>query len=388
MMFSDPESARSINRLRILNTILSSGSTSRAELARTLHLNKMSVSAIVTELLESSYIIESGKNSGASGRRSITLEIDRGKGIIIAVDAGLFELRIAAVDCRGDIIRQTVLTPPDDHTAERFVSLLTQEISTLLQGMDGSTPVLGTALAFGGVIDRQQGSVLFSPNWDWHDEPIAEKLSSSLGHETVIDNNVRTMLLAESWFTDTDSEKTLFYINWAEGIGSALSSGGVILPIHSEFGHLHVSETRTCSCGKVGCLQAHASGRILTETGNRAAGTNGKSIPELLRTCPEMHRLCEHASVCMGRGISSVVNILSPDEIVIGGGLSDLEDYYFDILQQECRKHSMSALQDGLRIRKSRLGSRAGILGAAALGMDRFIYQRQFLRALERTKLG
>lgn len=383
MLYSDPESARTINRMRILNAIEREPLVSRAILARKLSLNKMTVSQIVSLLLEQGIIEEGVKLSSQAGRRATGLSVRPSYASMLLVDAGLYSMRIGLVDAAGTTTLfeeyPTVVSGPEEFCWE--VSGRLQSLTARMKMKD----LLGVAVSFGGLIDRQRGVIKHSPNWGWHDVPLAALLEAQLDLPVVIDNNVRTMLLAESWFSDTKAAATIFYVNWAQGIGSAVMHDGVLLQIDSEFGHIPVADTRLCSCGKIGCLEAHASGRSLGREARALADDKSLSICQLLEENEEVRQLFRNASVSLGKAIAITANLLSPDLVVIAGGLAGCGSYFLDIIRAECIKGTIPTIASKLEIRTSAFAQAAGIQGTAALALDHFIYDRSLLSTLKST---
>ena len=386
MIYTDPESARTINRLRILNLIHQNREISRAELSRQLKLNKVTVSAIVAGLLEENLAVELGKSGGAPGRNAMALGINSGARLLLVFDVGLWKTRYGACDLSGRMICQEEVFTPEDHRLEVFLDSLGAYAGRIRENLPADTVFLGAALAVSGLVDSAAGVVKHSPNWEWRNVDLRERLSRRLGLPVVMDNNVRAMLLGERWFGEVGSGGTVFYINWAQGIGSALMVENRILPVDSEFGHLQVSEEGACSCGKAGCVEVHASGRALRERGNRLLGTTDLSAEELsgrAGTDPRVAELFRFAAVCIGRGASAVANILSPRLIILGGGLAPRDGETLRLLREEFDRQTMVLIREKTGIAVSRLGDSAGLLGAAALGLDHFFYKRSSLATLK-----
>ena len=386
MFYSDPESARIINRLRVLNLIHQNRNISRAELSRQLKLNKVTVSTIVSGLLDEDLVQELGKSSGTPGRNAMSLGINTSGRYLYVFDIGLWKTRCGICDLGGRLVFKDEFYTPGDHSIEVFLQSMERCIKRLKEQLSGQYPAIGTALAVSGLVDGSGGVVRHSPNWNWRNIELRSILESRLKMPVVIDNNVRTMLMAEQWYGDIKKTDTVFYINWAQGIGSALMVEGRILPVDSEFGHLQVTGNGECSCGKTGCIEAHASGRILQKTGNTIAGSADLSVDELFVLAekePELQKLFRFAAMCIGRGASAVANTLSPELIIIGGGLANPFNRYFSYLDEAFTRQTMDLIKEKTKIKISSLGGDAGLLGAAALGLDNLIYKRSSLKTLE-----
>ncbi|MCF7944934.1 MAG: ROK family transcriptional regulator [Spirochaetia bacterium] len=385
MLSSDPEAARTINRLRILNSIRSHALISRAEISRDLHLNKMTVSSIVEDLIQQGLIKEKGKQENISGRKGISLSVDPEYGSIILVDAGLWKTRLGITDSTGkvDLIEEYLTS--DNHEPDFFFHSTVEKVEEVKQNYFQGKPPLGLSVSLDGLVDPKTGTVKHSPNWGWHQIPAADMLSRMTGISTTVDNNVRCMLLGEQWFNNLDTAQTVIYINWAHGIGSAIMHDQIILQVDSEFGHIPVADTRMCSCGKVGCLEAHASGRVLQELGGKILARQSLSVKQMLPFLDntiELRKLFRYASTSLGKGIASVANMMSPDLIIIGGGISQIGSFFLDVIRSECERNTIDTISKNLSVRTSHFGDSAGIMGTAALGLNTFIFKKSLLHAL------
>ena len=371
MLYSDPESARYINRLRLLNSVYRRQNPSRAELARRLKLNKMTISSIVQELLEEGILRESGKISGTPGRSGTALSINPDYGSVLLIDAGLWKTRVGIVDTAGETRLLEAFSTKNRDDPSYMLETLAKRIGLFKKNLaDGpkGVKIIGLAAAMNGLVDRQRGMVKHSPNWGWHDVPAAELLARDTGLPCTIDNNVRAMLSGEEWFGNIEEAPTIFYVNWAEGIGSAIMHNRVVLDIDSEFGHIPVSDTGACSCGKIGCLEAHAAGRVLR-------GKEGKELARGFRC----------AAAYLGKSIAITANLLSTDLVILGGGVALGLESLLPVVDDQCRGHTISTIAEKMKIRLSSFGDMAGLMGSAALGLDYFIYKRSFLAALDST---
>jgi N-acetylglucosamine repressor len=389
MLYSDPESARLVNRLRVLNTIFQQPFVSRAELARLLHLNKMTVSSVVCSLLEENLLLETGKQGQGpgqgAGRKATALAINPHYGSILLIDAGLWKTRFGLVDAAGKISPLHEYVTPKERSPRFFLESMAEMVIELKSRFNP----LGLYLAVNGLIDREKQSVKLSPNWDWHDVPLTAELTKRTGLATAMDNNVRTMLLGEQWFGSRSfAGKTVFYINWAQGIGSAIMHDQCILQVDSEFGHIPVGDKRRCSCGKTGCLEAFAGGRVLQEEGRRLLGSAKLPVSEMVSLAEknrDLKELFQKASEALGRGAATVANTISPDLVIIGGGISAIGSEYLDRAATGCRENCLPTISASMEIVTSSFGEAAGLTGAAAGALDSFLYRRSLLHVLKQA---
>ena len=387
MIFSDPKTARTINRLRVLNCIFQSGMISRAGLSRELVINKVSISEIVSGLLDEGLIEEAGKVSGAVGRQPIMLRIVKQAKYVLCIDIGLKNTVLGISNMLGELVRFERSPTPNFLDPDDLADFLADAVLKLTGRFRSPERVLGCAVSLHASIEPDTGILMNAPDWGWENINLHTLMKKRLKLPFIIDSNVRSMLLAERWFGDIDLKKTVFYINWGQKIGAAQMSGTTILSANSEFGHTPVSKQTLCFCGKTGCLEASAGGWSLQEKGNSLLGTFNETVRQLYKKVgsnPALAALFRDAAISMGQSAAAAANIVSPDTIIIGGGLSVIEDSYFRIMNETFLLNAAPGTRSRstLLIIRSKLGDRAGILGTAALGLNTFMYKRSQLDTL------
>ncbi|MCK5156521.1 MAG: ROK family transcriptional regulator [Spirochaetales bacterium] len=385
MIFSDPKTARTINRLRVLNCIHQSETISRAGLSRELVINKVSISEIVEGLLSEGLIEEAGKVSGAVGRQPTLLRICKQAYYVLCLDIGLKNTVLGICNMTGDLVRFERSPTPDFLDPEDLADFIFEAAQKLTGRFRSPERILGCAVTIHASIDTEKGVLLSAPDWGWGNINLVKLMRNRFLLPVIIDSNVRSMLLAERWFGNINLEKSVFYINWGQKIGTAHMSGNSILSVNSEFGHTPVSKQSTCFCGKSGCLEASAGGWSLQEQGNTILGTFDETVRQLYirsEKHPGLTALFTDAAVSMGQAAATAANIINPGTIIIGGGLAAVEDLYFRIINETFSLFAAPRTRSSLLIVRSSLGDRAGILGAASLGLNAFMYKRTQLDTL------
>lgn len=406
MIYSDPKSARTINRLRVLNELQRNPGLSRAGLSRELLLNKVSISEIVQLLLEEGLIVETGKSSGAGrlGRTPVDLEIDRLAVSIMAIDLGMTSTTIAVAGTMGDLLWFERFPTPVIDSPESLVRTLSGYAAKLRQRMRRPETAAGIAITLNASLDQDSGGVRSFRGERWldrfpHQVSLQRSLSDRLGLPVTCEGNVRSMILGERWFGDISADQAIFYINWGQSIGSAQMIGNRILSVESEFRHTPVTTEHVCSCGKTGCLEAVSSGAAIQRLGNDLQGrsSSGTEIPTTPRTVRQLYQeshddtrlqaLFHDAATAMGQAIAIASGIVRPDRVIIGGGLANIDDSLFRVIKESFALHAPAGTRSSTLISRTPLGDRAGILGTTALGLNAFVYRRSELDLLQSTQL-
>lgn len=239
-----------------------------------------------------------------------------------------------------------------------------------------------------GTIDSLRGISLgptpHIPGWEKAD--IGHALKDATGLPAFIDNDGNFMAFGEYAWGSARGAQTVVGMTIGTGVG-----GGIILngQIHhgrifnaAEFGHVVVEANgRPCACGNRGCLERYAGGKYLVEdvvagmaanpetTLRRHAPTaiTPRSIFEAAHAGDKLAtRVTDQMVLYLGAGLSSIVNVLNPDVIVIGGGVADAGDWLIHRIQNEVMSRVMKPVKNQLLVRAAALGNRAGVVGAAS----------------------
>ncbi|MDP4186318.1 MAG: ROK family protein, partial [Bacteroidota bacterium] len=212
---------------------------------------------------------------------------------------------------------------------------------------------------------------------------LAEALKSYSDLPIYIENDANLMGLGEATFGIARGMTDVIFLTVGTGIGGAMLLNGKLYSGYrnrgSEIGHFPInSEGRMCNCGMRGCLEAHASTTALItdylELAEKngidisAEDINGKYITEKYfsgePTALEAFNL--HFEY-LSRGISGLINVFSPQLIVIGGGISEAGSFYIEEIAKRVDRYALKSCSELTKIERATLGNKAGCLGAAAL---------------------
>jgi predicted NBD/HSP70 family sugar kinase len=213
------------------------------------------------------------------------------------------------------------------------------------------------------------------PGWDGY--PIGEHFVEDYGVTTLVDNDVNIMAQGEHWIREPRVDD-LFFLKIGTGIGSGLILGGHIhrgsIGAAGDIGHVQIGpEDVLCRCGNYGCLEATAGGgalaAALAELG--AATHNSRDVVALVRAGdPNAVRLVREAGRRVGEVLAGIVNLLNPAVIVLGGDVADAGEELMAGVREVVYGRSTALATNHLRIERSTLGDRAGVVGAAAMVIE------------------
>ena len=253
--------------------------------------------------------------------------------------------------------------------------------------------ISGIGIAVPGPVNSDEGTVIEMPNLGWRNMKLAEALRKVFRCPVSVLNDVDAGTYGEYRFGAGKDGRTVVGIFPGTGIGGGCVYRGEIFSGASrsclEIGHIHVQPMgAVCGCGSWGCLETVASRLAISQAVAAAAyrgeapfilkeaGTNIKDIRSGLLADAVAHgeksviRILEDAARWIGIGTATVINLLNPDIIVLGGGLvTAVPDIFLKGIRTEANSHCMKAFRNTAKIVIAELGDDATVHGAAAWAM-------------------
>lgn len=296
---------------------------------------------------------------------------------VLGIDIGGSKMLASIVDSDGN----PAIVFRHEFSDKMNISTLTDAIITLAYKAMGATKRKAEAIGvtIPGVADAANGLWLYAPFSGVSNFPIAKLLSEEFHLPVYVDNDVNACALGEKIYGCCQDTDDFAWITISNGVGGAIFSGGSLLRGFrngaGEIGHIVVEpEGNVCPCSHVGCLEAHASGRAIAACYEKLTGkqSNAKKIAQLARVGDETARkVYEQTGFYLGKAASYVANILNPEKIVFGGGVS----MDFDLLENGIRdaigKMAFASTNKDLKLCRTALSYNAALIGAATLAQTK-----------------
>ena len=348
------EDARRHHRTVLLQHLFRSGAASRADLARTSGLTKVTVSDLVGEMLAEGLVEELGAPVEARVGKPPTLvgmAVDSSH--IVAIDLSSVDTMLGAVmNLAGAVVHRAELPSAGARGAEA-VELAIELAKTLIDRSD--RPVLGIGIGSPGIVD-DRGTVLDAPNLGWHGTDLAGEVARATGVPVHVANDANVAALAEHTYGGA-ADGGLMVLRVGFGVGAGLILEGVLLHGHGaaagEIGHVTVDDDGDdCACGRVGCLET-----LLAVPRLRARLAAAADRPGLLAA----------TGARLGEVLAPVIGALNVRELVLTGPLDLLDGPLRDAVTATLRRRVMAVTSDSLTVRTSNLGDDVVLVGAAGL---------------------
>lgn len=311
----------------------------------------------------------------------------------IGIDVGGTNVKIALVDKSGKIIYSNSVPTYAKMGYEYTVNNIKQAIKDLMKETNTTAKDIdGIGFDFPGQVDYKTGVVKLAPNIPgWVNVPIAQMIEEEFHIPTRIDNDVRCAALGEMKFGAGQGCENFVCITVGTGIGSGLVVNGQLVRGASnaagEIGHikLQMKDGLICGCGDTGCLEAYASGPSIVAmaqdyiTGGKstkfremAAAEGGEITPYMVAKAaeagdPVAKRIFAIVGEYIGIGLTSVINLLNPEKVIIGGGVAEAGDLLLDPIRKTIKERAMVVAGSAVEIVPAQLGNSAGVIGASML---------------------
>ncbi|MEU6066003.1 MULTISPECIES: ROK family protein [Streptomyces] len=386
----------------LLELVRSRRAITRGALQQATGLSRATVGLRLDRLFRAGWLREGAGgpvDSPLGGRPSITLEFDDSHAVVLAADLDTRHARAAVLSLTGEILAEHSGTLVIEDGPEVVLGELGHWFAELLEKAGHrADEVCGIGLAVPGPVDSETGRVVqppIMPGWDGYD--IRGRLSRAFTEHTgasavpvLVDNDANLMAYGEQRTGHPDCSAFVL-IKVSTGIGAGVVVGGSIFRGADggagDIGHIRVGAEALCRCGSYGCLAAVASGgavaRRLAESGVPAA--SGSDVRDLLASGhPEAAALAREAGRRVGDVLATVVTLLNPGVLMIAGDLAGTP--FLTGVRELLYQRALPRSTAHLDVVTSRLGERAGLVGAGALVVE-YLYAPE--RVEERlTALG
>lgn len=286
------------------------------------------------------------------------------------MDLGGTKIEAVALDDQGAVlVRRRVSTPAGDYgttldAVVRLIGEVESEAGTI--GTVGiGTP--GSVSPFSGLL-RNSNSVVLNGT------PLDRDLEAALGREVRLANDADCFALSEAVTGAGNGARTVFGVILGTGVGGGLVIGGQVQVgpnrITGEWGHNPLPGeigSRRCYCERNGCIECYLSGPAVAAEYHRGSGIDlsAEQVMARVATDPLARSILDRYVARLARALAGVINVLDPDVVVLGGGLSNIDELY-----EEVPRHwDEWVFSDGVatRLARNHHGDSGGVLGAAWL---------------------
>jgi glucokinase-like ROK family protein len=379
----------------IINQLDEDGDLTIADLSRELNISTPKITSLVNELIDESLLQDLGKIDSTGGRRASIYGLVNDACYFIGVDVKRYYINIGLLDFKKHLVSVEEKIPYPLENTQQSLTALIDAIKKFMkdQGITREK-ILGIGINLSGRVNNITG---YSYSYfHFHEEPLVATIEQELGIKTFLENDSNAMAYGEFAHGVVTNEKNVLFINLDYGTGSGIILDGKVYygksGFSGEFGHIPFYDNEIiCGCGKKGCLETEVSGQALLrkvkEKMNAGAATiltkkNGElKLEDLIEAAKQedvlMIELLAEMGEKLGRALAVLINLFNPELVILGGTLSETGDYLRLPARSALNKYSLSLVNNDTQVKLSKLGEKAGVMGACLIARNKVLGKMQ-----------
>ncbi|GAA1689808.1 ROK family transcriptional regulator [Fodinicola feengrottensis] len=379
----------------VLDLARSGTARTRPEIIRHSGLGRTVVTQRVAHLIDAGLLEEGTLGPSNGGRAPRQLHFRANAGHLLVAELGATSISVGIADLAGQLVAQQEEPWTIASGAEATLTEVERMFDTMLDTRNPNDPqIWGIGVGVPGPVEFATGRPVappIMPGWDGYQ--VRDRLAERYDVPVWVDNEVNLMALGEFRGGLARGERDLVYLKIGTGIGAGLISAGQLhrgnKGCAGDVGHVAILDDASviCRCGNIGCLEAFAGGAALARDG-LAAATDGRS-PYLARLLTKGHsieardvakaathgdlasvELLTRSGRLVGEMLATLVNFFNPSLVLVGGGVAGAGDLLLATIKQTVYRRSLPLATRDLRIARSPLDDRAGLMGAAFMVID------------------
>ena len=392
--FSNIDGKNSALKKRIIALCINEDGYSIADLSKELNTSIPTITKLVGELMDEGFLVDMGKLGTNGGRRPSIYGLNPSAGYFVGTDVKKNSISIAVTNFKGqtvDYLEELAFTVENSEAS--FRNLCTTIRCYLSENGIDPSEVLAYGFNLTGRVNNETGYCF--TYFIGEDRPIGAFLKEELHAEVFVENDSRAMTYGEYICGVANNEKNMLFINVTWGLGMGMILDGKLSygksGFSGEISHFPLlNNDQICHCGKTGCLETGASGsaihRIFIEKlrEGRASLLSDKynkdeeiSLMDIINAVKEEDVLAievvEEIGTVLGRALAGLINIFNPELVVIGGIVAKAQEYLLLPVKSAIQKHSLNLVNKDTTIKFSKLGEKAGPVGACMLSRTKLL---------------
>ncbi|WP_137597395.1 ROK family glucokinase [Paucilactobacillus kaifaensis] len=312
---------------------------------------------------------------------------------LIGVDLGGTTIKFAILTAQGDVQQKwslrTNILDDGQHIVPDIVESINHHIDLYQMKRE---QFIGIGMGTPGTVDLEKGTVEGAFNLNWRTvQPVKEKIEAGTGLPFVLDNDANVAALGERWKGAGNNGSEVAFITLGTGVGGGLISNGELIHGISgaggEVGHMNVEpDGYLCTCGNRGCLEQYASATGVVHLAQDAAEEyvgdsklkamiddgqeiTSKIVFDLAKKDDDFlaNQVVDKVGYYLGLACANISDILNPQYVVIGGGVSAAGDFLLERVQKSFQRFAFPTVRESTKLKLAKLGNDAGVIGAASL---------------------
>ena len=288
----------------------------------------------------------------------------------LGLDLGATNLKRAVVEHAGGTWRQVATDQQPTLVDDGPTAIVGQMAEVAREAVARWGPIATVGIGVPGLYDPAAGTTRFIPNiaGEWMGLPVAVPIAAAVGLPVALINDARACTLAELRLGAGRGCRSMIALTLGTGVGGGIVIDGRLHQGHDgtagELGHQTLEpEGLPCTCGNLGCMEAYARADRITGL----CGTDTVEAPVEARAAAGLAEVGRW----LGVGIANAIVVLTPDRVVLGGGVSAAGDLLLGPIREQLGRRVKVTAVDEVEVVMAELGTWAGAIGAAVHGAER-----------------
>jgi N-acetylglucosamine repressor len=385
------ELKNNFQKRKIIKNLFLYGAMTNTDLGHFVKLSTPKIISLLNELKAEGLVEELGQGSSSGGRRPNLYGNKEDAFYIIGISINIYKTSVSIFNAKNQkVTDDQILTLTISHGTTIIDPIVDFTENVIREKQIPRDKILGIGIEMPGMVDSETG---INKTYMVSDQPVAEVFSKKFRMEVLIENDAKARAFAELRFGLAHARQNVLAIHLDWGIGLGIIVNGKLYKgrdgFAGEFGHLPMVDNGIlCKCGKQGCLETVASGIALARMAKEGIKTGRSSFLSELNENHQEHdeiknviqaatmgdqysiSILANIGQWFGKGLAYLIQIFNPELIILGGRLSESNQFILPPIQQAIQIFCNPELSNEIEIKVSELGSHAGIQGVAALLME------------------
>jgi N-acetylglucosamine repressor len=391
------ETMKRFNASTVFNVIRENEPISRKDIARITGLTSSSITNIVNRFMEKGYLEETGLGTSCGGRKPIMLQLKANAFYVIGVELTTGYIMGIMTNLKAVKIYKDTVSINRKAGRQKIIDEMIALIDRLIKNTGvPKNKIIGIGIAAPGPYDHVEGILVNPPNFPgWINVPIKSIIEKAFSIPVFLEKETVAAALGEYWFGGAKDARSLFVINSMKvGLGGGMLIDGKIYHGFKDgagdVGHMTIDiDGPQCTCGGFGCLEALASGLYMvskavseikrgavTLLNDMISSIDEITVDHIIKGAEQRDGLCmeiiEKTARYLGIGLINIINIYSPDMIIIGGDLTIACPAYVEKAVMFARQHKYPRHNKDVKILPTSFGEEMACLGAISVVLQDF----------------
>lgn len=383
---ADKETLKRHNKRLLLYT-LRRGDFSRTELAEATGLSNSTISVLISEMVESNIVFEKSLANSSGGRRQVIMSINPEAAYTLLLKIAPDQIEVAIVNL-GLKLNSSKAFNLARNDQEHVTCTVLHALEWIKQGKsDLIDRIIGIGVSVAGLVDHSNDTVLYSAHLNLKNFDIKSVINSIFSRNVYVFKDTDTIAMGEDIVHKFNDCESYLYIWVGSGLGLSFVNKGEVLQLNRsglELGHVRLeSDGPRCTCGRVGCVEAFVSEaaaireieyRIKNSVKTLNYNVNGMKYLDIVKRSNDGDTVCrevlEYQAGYLGKAVALAINIFSPNTVIIGGPVSNIEWDFASRVQKSIRDNVLGIFSE-TKIQFSATTEEAAFIGMASKILDR-----------------